>query len=58
MGDAARMARALRSPGALWTAVSRFGDCDTLGAIVGSIVALHPGAEIPEPWRQRRERLV
>ena len=25
---------------ALWTAVSTLGDCDTLGAIVGSIVAL------------------
>jgi len=43
---------------ALWTAVSRFGDCDTLCAIVGSIVALHPGERgIPPEWRQRREPL-
>jgi ADP-ribosylglycohydrolase len=43
---------------ALWTAVSCFGDCDTLGAIVGGIVALHPGARgIPEEWRQHREPL-
>jgi ADP-ribosylglycohydrolase len=44
--------------GALWTAVSRFGDCDTLGAIVGGIVALSPRAVIPEAWRQRREPLT
>jgi ADP-ribosylglycohydrolase len=43
---------------ALWTVVSRLGDCDTLAAIVGSIVALHPrGGVIPETWRQRREPL-
>jgi ADP-ribosylglycohydrolase len=43
---------------ALWTAVSHFGDCDTLCAIVGSIVALHPGDPgIPEEWRRRREPL-
>jgi ADP-ribosylglycohydrolase len=43
---------------ALWTAVSCFGDCDTLGAIVGGIVALHPGElGIPEEWRQHREPL-
>jgi ADP-ribosylglycohydrolase len=45
--------------GALWTAVSRFGDCDTLCAIVGSIVALGPGdGGIPEEWRRRREPLA
>jgi ADP-ribosylglycohydrolase len=44
--------------GALWTAISHFGDCDTLGAIVGSIVALAPGGPgIPEEWRQYREPL-
>lgn len=49
MGDYAR---------ALWTAVSHFGDCDTLGAIVGSIVALGPSRPgIPEEWRQHREPL-
>ena len=45
-------------PGALWTAVSRFGDCDTLCAIVGGIVALSPGEiGVPEEWRQHREPL-
>jgi ADP-ribosylglycohydrolase len=44
--------------GALWTAVSRFGDCDTLCAIVGGIVVMHEGeAAIPAEWRQRREPL-
>jgi ADP-ribosylglycohydrolase len=45
-------------PRALWTAVSRFGDCDTLCAIVGGIVVMHQGeSAIPEEWRQRREPL-
>jgi ADP-ribosylglycohydrolase len=45
-------------PGALWTAVSRFGDCDTLCAIVGGIVVMHHGeGTIPEEWRRRREPL-
>jgi ADP-ribosylglycohydrolase len=45
-------------PGALWTAVSRFGDCDTLCAIVGGIVVMHHGERgIPEEWRQHREPL-
>jgi ADP-ribosylglycohydrolase len=44
---------------ALWTAVSHLGDCDTLCAIVGSIVALHQRAgAIPEEWRSRREPLT
>jgi ADP-ribosylglycohydrolase len=43
--------------GALWTAVSRFGDCDTPGAVVGGIVALGHSA-IPVEWRQRREPLA
>jgi ADP-ribosylglycohydrolase len=43
---------------ALWTAVSRLGDCDTLCAIIGSIIALRSGDRvIPEEWRQRREPL-
>jgi ADP-ribosylglycohydrolase len=43
---------------ALWTAVSRFGDCDTLSAIVGGIVVMQHGeSAIPEEWRQRREPL-
>ena len=45
-------------PGALWTAVSRFGDCDTLCAIVGGIVVMRHGERgIPEEWRQHREPL-
>jgi ADP-ribosylglycohydrolase len=44
--------------GALWKAVSHFGDCDTLCAIVGGITALHPGAPgIPDDWSRRREPL-
>jgi ADP-ribosylglycohydrolase len=43
---------------ALWTAAAAFGDCDTLCAIVGSIVALNEGGSgIPEEWRRRREPL-
>jgi ADP-ribosylglycohydrolase len=42
---------------ALWTVVSRFGDADTLAAIVGGIVALAPDTAIPEDWRQHREPL-
>ncbi len=43
---------------ALWTAVSRFGDCDTLCAIVGGIVVMHDGERgVPEQWRQQREPL-
>jgi hypothetical protein len=44
--------------GALWTSVSRLGDCDTLAAIVGSIVAVHARAVIPPAWRERREPLA
>jgi ADP-ribosylglycohydrolase len=44
---------------ALWTAVSRFGDCDTLCAIVGGIVVMHEGERgIPEAWTQHREPLA
>jgi ADP-ribosylglycohydrolase len=44
---------------ALWTAAAALGDCDTLCAIVGSIVVLVPGgAGVPEAWRARRERLT
>ena len=43
---------------ALWTAVSTLGDCDTLGAIVGSIVALGPKEPgTPAEWRRLREPL-
>jgi ADP-ribosylglycohydrolase len=44
--------------GALWTVVSRLGDCDTLAAIVGGLVALHPRAVVPAEWRARRESLA
>jgi ADP-ribosylglycohydrolase len=44
---------------ALWTAAAALGDCDTLCAIVRSIVVLVPGgAGVPEAWRARRERLT
>jgi ADP-ribosylglycohydrolase len=44
---------------ALWTAAAALGDCDTLCAIVGSIVVLVPGGSgVPEAWRARRERLT
>jgi ADP-ribosylglycohydrolase len=44
---------------ALWTAAAALGDCDTLCAIVGSIVVMVPGgAGVPEAWRTRRERLT
>lgn len=44
---------------ALWTAAAALGDCDTLCAIVGSIVVMVPGAAgVPEAWRARRERLT
>ncbi len=41
---------------ALWTAVSEYGDLDTLGAIVGGIVALNTG-KVPELWLAHREPL-
>jgi ADP-ribosylglycohydrolase len=44
---------------ALWTAAAALGDCDTLCAIVGSIVVMVPGgAEVPEAWRAHREPLT
>jgi len=44
---------------ALWPAAAALGDCDTLCAIVGSIVVLVPGAAgVPEAWRARREPLT
>lgn len=43
---------------ALWQAISVGGDTDTIGAIVGGIVAAHRGkACIPEHWRNRCEPL-
>lgn len=41
---------------ALWTAVSNYGDLDTLGAIVGGIVVLNTGS-VPESWLAHREPL-
>ena len=44
--------------GAVLTVISANGDCDTLGAIVGGIVALSAGREgIPRPWRSAKEKL-
>jgi ADP-ribosylglycohydrolase len=40
---------------ALWTAVSVLGDSDTVGAIVGGIVALHAPQTIPPDWKNRSE---
>ena len=42
---------------ALWQAVSVGGDRDTLGAIVGGIVALSDGATFPPEWLARGEPL-
>ena len=45
-------------PAALWTAIGAFGDADTLGAIVGGIVAMRDGGRgVPEEWRRSRESL-
>lgn len=42
---------------AMWTTVAALGDRDTTCAIVGSIVALHPRAELPVAWLAARESL-
>jgi ADP-ribosylglycohydrolase len=42
---------------ALWTTVSGLGDRDTTCAIVGGIVALGAGTEIPPEWLASREPL-
>lgn len=42
---------------ALWAACSQLGDRDTMGAIIGGIVALAPGAQIPPAWRAAAEVL-
>jgi ADP-ribosylglycohydrolase len=43
---------------AVWTAVSVGGDMDTIGAIVGGIVALGTGrGSIPKEWLESREAL-
>lgn len=45
-------------PAALWMAVSAGGDRDTLGAIVGGVVACFVGAQgIPASWLESREAL-
>ncbi len=44
--------------GALWLAVGGGGDCDTLGAIVGGVVASFVGPDgIPTHWQTNREPL-
>jgi ADP-ribosylglycohydrolase len=42
---------------ALWTTVEGLGDRDTTCAIVGGILALAAGVEIPTAWREAREPL-
>ncbi len=43
----------------LWTTAAALGDCDTLCAIVGSIVAVAVGGTgVPAAWRARREPLT
>ncbi|MBX9401619.1 ADP-ribosylglycohydrolase family protein [Lysobacter sp. BMK333-48F3] len=45
-------------PAALWLAVGTGGDRDTLGAIVGGVVACFTGVQgIPSDWIERREAL-
>ena len=45
-------------PGAISAAISGGGDCDTIAAMAGGIVALSVGREgIPERWLRERERL-
>jgi ADP-ribosylglycohydrolase len=41
---------------AMWTALSGLGDCDTVCAIVGGIVAMS-APELPSAWLSRREAL-
>lgn len=43
---------------ALWTAAGQPGDRDTLAAIVGGILAMVPGAEIPVLWQAATEPLL
>lgn len=43
---------------AIWRALGGLGDCDTIGAIVGGVVALRTGlASIPAAWRAACEPL-
>jgi ADP-ribosylglycohydrolase len=42
---------------AIWATVSGLGDRDTTCAIVGGIIALDPGAQIPPEWLAARESL-
>ncbi|HEY1011455.1 MAG TPA: ADP-ribosylglycohydrolase family protein, partial [Herpetosiphonaceae bacterium] len=42
---------------AIWQALAGLGDTDTVGAIVGGIVALSGGAGIPAAWLAAREPL-
>ena len=43
---------------ALWNAVAALGDRDTICAIVGSIMALVIGEELPKNWLESREPLT
>ena len=72
LGNGERVSAADTVPFALWcvarhpadytealrTTVAALGDRDTTCAIVGSIVALHPRAELPAAWLAARESLA
>jgi ADP-ribosylglycohydrolase len=42
---------------ALWAVIEAGGDVDTIGAIVGGVVALRPAAKMPPKWLAAREPL-
>jgi ADP-ribosylglycohydrolase len=44
-------------PAALWAVIRAGGDVDTVGAIVGGVVAVHAAATIPQMWLAAREPL-
>jgi ADP-ribosylglycohydrolase len=43
--------------GGLWAVVEAGGDVDTLGAMLGGVVALHAPCTIPQAWLAAREPL-
>ncbi|MFO0841837.1 MAG: ADP-ribosylglycohydrolase family protein [Gemmataceae bacterium] len=45
-------------PASLWAVVEAGGDVDTLGAMVGGVVALHAPRTIPPAWLAAREPLA
>jgi ADP-ribosylglycohydrolase len=45
-------------PGSLWAVLEAGGDVDTLGAMVGGVVALHAPRTIPQSWLAAREPLA